>query len=395
MKKTYVLILALLSIIPALKAQQRFNFNINLENVNREFIVIKPSGAIPAGGYPMVLVLHGTGGNGDNFQSKSGWKEKAEAEKFVAVFPSALPYCVVENNDGSQENTAKWMNGGTVNVLCPNNNQTLRNDVHFIRKIVDTLKKTVSINPKKIYAAGFSNGAAMTAKLAVEATDIFAAIACSSSVLNALDSAKPTIKRPIWFVIGTEDDKFIRAPWKEIPYGGDSSLAYFNAPLNRFLEATGLTNSYTKTTTNNFITYAYSTPKAGEKPNLFKYTLVKNMPHIYPNGNNHPISSADVFWEFFNQYTLTPTEELTVGDEKLVRIYPNPANAFTTIDLSAFNTAKTLDITVFNAVGQAVSTQKGSFQESFILKNDNFGKGFFLVKIQIDNQLILKKVMFE
>ena len=379
-----------------LSAQQRINIKFVLDGVEREFIVAKPTGAIPNSGYPVVFALHGTGGDGEGFFNRSGWKEKAEAEKFIAVFPSALTYCVSENPN-TTERTSKWMNGGTVSDLCPNVVQTLRDDVKFIRKIVDTIKKTLTINDKKIYASGFSNGAAMTAKLAVEASDIFAAIACSGSVLNALDTTKPTYKRPIWFTIGTKDDKFIRAPYTEIPYGGDSSLLYFQAPLNRFLNAEGLTNTFTKSTANRFITYTYTTPKAGQPANVFKYTLINDMTHMYPNGDNYPLSSANIFWEFFNQYSLnfTSNDKQVFTDERLIKAYPNPSYDEIQLDFSSLNDGKNSDISVFNPVGQQVFYAKNKGENIVTLKKGDIGKGLFFVKIAIDNQIVVKKILFQ
>ena len=394
-KKASIIILSLF-ISTLICAQQKINVKFMFDGIEREFIVAKPTGATPNGGYPVVFAFHGTGGDGEGFFTRSGWKEKAEQDKFIAVFPSALTYCV-EEKVGVQERTAKWMNGGTMNVICPNVAQTYRDDVRFTRKVLDTLKKTLSINLKKVYAAGFSNGAAMTAKLATEASDIFAAIVCSSSVLNALDTVIPPHKRPIWFVIGTQDDKFIRAPYKEIPYGGDSSLQYFNAPLTRFLNAAGLTNTYTKVVTNKHTTYTYTTPKAGMPNNIFKYTIIKDMEHIYPNGNNYPIESANIFWDFFNQYTLntvSPTKEVVLNGD-LVNAFPNPSNTSITLDLSSFNQAKNKDISVFNAVGQQVFNIKNTASETVVLQKEDVVKGMFFVKIKIDNQLVMKKIIFQ
>lgn len=92
MKKIIYILLWLTPLSPAfiginnIFAQIRRDFTVNFEGVNREFIVVRPSGVVPAGGYPVVFMLHGTSGDGEKFYQGSGWKEKGEAEKFIRFF---------------------------------------------------------------------------------------------------------------------------------------------------------------------------------------------------------------------------------------------------------------------------------------------------------------------
>jgi hypothetical protein len=45
-------------------SQTRVDYKFKFDGVDREFIVSKPSGPVPSGGYPMVMMLHGTTGDG-------------------------------------------------------------------------------------------------------------------------------------------------------------------------------------------------------------------------------------------------------------------------------------------------------------------------------------------
>ena len=51
---------------------------------------------------PVVFMVHGSSQNGPQFYNISGWREQADTNGFIAVFPSALTYCYHEdgNNDG-------------------------------------------------------------------------------------------------------------------------------------------------------------------------------------------------------------------------------------------------------------------------------------------------------
>ncbi|MBK7695637.1 MAG: hypothetical protein IPI30_15400 [Saprospiraceae bacterium] len=94
-------------------AQQWIDASMLVNRELREFVIFKPSGNSPSGGYPLVFMLHGSNQSGPQFYNISGWKEVAEREKFIVVFPTALIYCTTE---GVQ---TKWSHGNTYSVLCP------------------------------------------------------------------------------------------------------------------------------------------------------------------------------------------------------------------------------------------------------------------------------------
>ncbi|MBK8416603.1 MAG: hypothetical protein IPL22_20095 [Bacteroidetes bacterium] len=66
----------------------------------------------------------------------------------------------------------------------------------------------------------------MIHKLAIDAGEVFAAVAGTSAPLMVGDSARPINRIPVWFMVGTLDDRFIVPPFTELPYGGDSILTY-------------------------------------------------------------------------------------------------------------------------------------------------------------------------
>tara|TARA_B100001564_G_C20423947_1_gene571387 strand:- start:87 stop:761 length:675 start_codon:yes stop_codon:yes gene_type:complete len=63
----------------------------------------------------------------------------------------------------------------SVGIVCPE-----EDDVGFILQMVDTIMQNHSIDNSRIYLTGWSNGCGMTQRLAVEASDIFAAAGCMS-----------------------------------------------------------------------------------------------------------------------------------------------------------------------------------------------------------------------
>ena len=332
--------------------QTRIDARMEVDSVMREFIVSVPSGNPPAGGYPLVFMFHGTSQDGEKFYQDSQWKEKGEVEKIITVFPTALRYCVVE--DGQQRTTTKWHNGEAEEISCPG--QYMRNDVNFVHAMLDSITIRYSIDRRRIYASGFSNGMGFASKLAVEMSDVFAAVAGVGAALSESDSTDPKRNIPIWLVLGTLDDKWLKGYEQlgisEFPFN-DTTLAYLSRPIHRYLGAFNLTDAYTKTEVGRTISYRFDTPASGEETSEFRFTLINNMFHVYPDGNNIPIVAADIFWEFFSRFTTPVSAEAVPAASADVVLYPNPARNYLVVT-SGGGRADAMTIVLRTVLGQEV-----------------------------------------
>ena len=75
----------------------------------REFIVYVPP-SIERDRVPVVFVIHGTNSNGQEFyEHPQKWTPKADAEGFIAVYPTALVHCHFV--DGQEMSKTKWASG--------------------------------------------------------------------------------------------------------------------------------------------------------------------------------------------------------------------------------------------------------------------------------------------
>src|SRR4029077_4463307 len=74
---------------------------IAIDGYPRRYVVwVSPKArtAVAAGKrVPLVVMLHGSGGSGGKFLAISGWREKADAEGFVAAFPTGALYFVTKD----------------------------------------------------------------------------------------------------------------------------------------------------------------------------------------------------------------------------------------------------------------------------------------------------------
>ncbi|MBI5646112.1 MAG: T9SS type A sorting domain-containing protein [Ignavibacteriae bacterium] len=342
------LLCALITVLSVTNGQTRIDARVEVDSVMREFIVSVPTGPAPAGGYPLVFMFHGTSQNGEIFYQDSQWKEKGEAQKFITVFPTALRYCVIE--DGQQRTTTKWHNGEAEEISCPG--QYMKSDIHFVRTMLDSIMSRFNIDRRRMYASGFSNGMGFASKLAVEMSDVFAAVAGCGSILSAGDSAKPKRNIPVWTVIGTLDDKWLKAfeglGLTEFPFN-DTTFFYFSRPIHRYIGTFNLADTYTRTEAGRTITYRYSTPASSEPSTEFRFTLVNNMFHVYPNGNNIQFVAADIFWDFFSQYSSPTGTRETPSQPGSVMLYPNPVH-----DVLHISGAGSATLVLRNLLGQEV-----------------------------------------
>jgi polyhydroxybutyrate depolymerase len=170
--------------------------SIKVGNLEREYIVHVPKGYDDSKPVPVVIMCHGGGGTGKAAITETKWNEKADEIGFLAVFPEATrPNMSAPAN--FRNNGQTWNDGS-------GRFQAQVNDVEFISVMIDDLITKFNVDPKRIYATGFSNGASMAFRLGVELSQRIAAIA---PVSGALWFDQPKVSRPIsmLYITGLQD----------------------------------------------------------------------------------------------------------------------------------------------------------------------------------------------
>lgn len=145
-----------------------YTFSLQHQNRTRQYKVHVPKQYHPGQATPLVLSLHGGGGN-MHYQADDDYYHlisKSEQAGFIAVFPNG--YSRLRSGK-----LATWNAG----ICCGKARDANVDDVGFIQKVVADIKTKANIDPKRVYANGMSNGGMMAYRLACELTDTFAAIA--------------------------------------------------------------------------------------------------------------------------------------------------------------------------------------------------------------------------
>ena len=294
----------------------KLRFTTVVDGISREYYVHVPSsytGNLPV---PMVFMLHGTSGDGEKFYDSKGWKEVAEEENFIAVFPSSMRYKIFDLTEGNKT-TTKWNTTPDANwVFQPG--EKGQDDIKFLRKVIVEMQGKFKIDASRIYLNGFSNGGQMAAKCSIEMSDVLAAVAENAGSFYLDTTYIPKRKLPVLFQVGNRDygpgntgpsipmsylDTIISTD--NLDYLGGKHYIIAKAHINNF----NLLPEFVITGDSNvarIATFQPRTPGPGTGYE-FHYILVKDLGHIYPNGNNHILDAPRAHWEWMKNFRLETT----------------------------------------------------------------------------------------
>ena len=191
---------------------QNYTDSILVKGLLRSYLMHLPASYDKSRLWPLVIVLHGGGGEAKTMDPLTDFNALADKQGFVVVYPEAYKHLI--NGPGLSQH---WNDGrGEAGIRAQAENI---DDVAFISALIDHLVQNLSIDEKMVYATGISNGALMSNRLGCELSDKIAAIAPVAGNI-------PQKTAPIWspsraisvlIINGTEDPVM---PFK----GGDVSF---------------------------------------------------------------------------------------------------------------------------------------------------------------------------
>ncbi len=253
----------------------RNHYTTEVEGVSREYYVHVPTAYDAGAPTPVVFMLHGATASGEGTYNNSGWKEVGEDENILTVFPTALAYCY-NNAFGVPTTATRWHSFPPVNNFC--SGQFPKDDVNFLRQVVVDLHKRFNVDSKRIYLVGFSSGAQMGFRCAVEMSDVFAAVVQSGGTyqVDTVFSSRRNV--PIAFELGNTDDTWF-GPGVDLPMTSfDNALGkdpIFKRIINVHVNSFDFESTYTMTgDTSTALTATFrGIPNAGNRE--FTFTLIK------------------------------------------------------------------------------------------------------------------------
>jgi len=270
------------------------------DGIERTYVIRVPHGLDPRRGrVPLVVVLHGGGGNARNAEAMTGFTGKAAREGFIVVYP--------EGTGRFKGRLLTWNAGH----CCGHAMERRSDDVGFIGALLDRLVATHPIDPKRIYVTGMSNGGMMTHRLGIELSHRFAAIAPVVATLFG-DERAPAHPVSALILNGMADLSVPHlggAPGGRFPdaWEGTPALPAL-AQASFWADANGCENTPERHDRGPFVLTRYRCP-GGKDVELY---LVRDNGHAWPGGKagsrrgDTPSPSpdaTDLIWAFFEAHT--------------------------------------------------------------------------------------------
>ena len=172
-------------------------------------------------------------------------------------------------------------------------------DVGFINSVINFLSNEYSIDSKRIYSTGMSNGGYMSYKLACDLSSrIAAVVSVTGSMTNeTTDGCNPTHPTSVAQIHGLQDTV--------VNYDGNG----FSKPIEEVMDYwVNINNCSLEPDTSEIfgnngggIHDVYS--GCDNQTNVELY-LMTNMGHNWPNLNNHDLQASTTIWNFLSKYDI-------------------------------------------------------------------------------------------
>jgi polyhydroxybutyrate depolymerase len=245
-------------------------------NLQRSYLLHTPPDLDTSRPVPVVFVFHGWRNTASSFQPV-GLKELADANGFLLVTP---------NGSGPGDDIS-WNAGG----CCGSAAEDTVDEAAFVRQMLSDLGTLATLDPRRIYAAGFSNGAMLVYRLACEMADTFAAVAPVAGTLF-YSPCQPEEPVSVVHVHGLGDTI--------VPYAGGGDLISGGFPpveqsIATWAQLDGCSSAAQVEQQAGDITHtAYPSCQAGSAVELY---TVQVLGHGWPSAAEFP--AAEVIWDFF------------------------------------------------------------------------------------------------
>lgn len=218
---------------------------------------------------PLVTAQHARGSSAEFYVSLSDMTTIAEERGFIVVFPEAGVY---QQKPGGLPNIPLW-NGSYHGKDF--------DDTGFILKMIADVKSRHNIDETRVYACGQSSGGMMTSALGLAASKEFAAVACSSALIDPEhevpqpEAIEPAV--PYLFLFGENDWMVAGRDGGELEFGCNRDIAKF---VRRMMELYHLNPKPMEYACGEIHFYLYCNE---QKVPMLTVGKVSNMSHaIYP-----------------------------------------------------------------------------------------------------------------
>jgi polyhydroxybutyrate depolymerase len=292
---------------PASRAETYFLAHDGLKRTYRVHLPPSYDGRTPT---PVVIYLHGGGGS-TQAAFRDGVDKYSDKFGFLLVVPAGTG--ILEDKLLAW-NAGGWnARSGNVEKCCGYAAENNVDDVGFIKKMIDEIKRNFNVDETRIYSTGISNGGIMSYTLACELSDKIAAVASVAppGTPKECSALRPI---PVMHIHGTADPC--------APYEGGRAAGCLGSKRYEMQSASEimdvwkningcLPDSQSSYAKGNASCMTYRGCEDGAD---VEFCTIQGMGHTYPSGVQYlsadkigPVShdiSFDQIWEFFKKHPL-------------------------------------------------------------------------------------------
>ena len=361
----------------------------------REYLEYVPSTYSEETPAPVLFMLHGLGDQATNFFNTTNISTIAERKGWIVVCPQATPFNFQIPGMGGYNFGTSWSAGVTVTVTIelygmPFNFDVTVNpdadDSGFLMETLNVLGEEYNLLQDSVFFAGFSLGACMCHRMAIEHGERINAIAAVSGVVgNDMDEMTPTANLNVLEVFGTNDEmiSYENAEVSLQSYGthsiglpAEATVEYWRA-YNQ-CDENPVFEEYPNIQ-NDGLTFEMYSYLNGNHDSRVAFLKVNHGLHRWYTGGSYDIDYMEEIARFF-----TGTIDVTDVNEKPetnLTVYPNPASNF-------INVATQGEVSIYDLCGKLVLQSKGASRiDVSLLPN-----GMYFVKTTDNcNKLIINR----
>ena len=359
----------------SVRGQQTITDTLMYDGVKRTFILYVPASYDQAENVPLLLNMHGLRGTAELQMNYGDFKPISEREGFIIVHLQGL-----KDDQGRNH----WnFNPGSDTV----------DDVGFLSALIDQVSSEYSVDNKRVYSAGFSQGAFMSFYLVCHLGEKIAGIGTVAGATVDSTGFHKGFPMPIIQIHGTFD----------------GLVSYDNYKIQNFMniiadynncESTPEETSVPNSNTSDGSDVTHLLYKNGDKDISVEHFRVNIGGHTWPGtkGNktntNYDIDASEEIWRFLYQFNKDNIVTGLHSTRSLIKttVYPNPFKDEIQIESSA----NIESVNIRNISGQSVFYEKMMEKKSScILKTDELPSSLYTVFVQTERDMqVIKLIKF-
>ena len=253
------------------------------DGLQRDFILYVPQTYNAEVSSPLLFNFHGFGGNAEGQLQNSDFRALAEQNNFILIVPN-----------GSYLAGNRYWNSAS-------SGKGVTDDVGFVSVMLETVSQAYTIDLKRVYAAGMSNGGMMSYYLACALSSKVAAIASVTGDMSLalMTECKPSHATAVMHVHGTEDNI---VPWERSESESIKGVVDFWSNYNN---CSSKNTAKTSDNADGYGEYLGNLHQYSSCDNQVKVYLneIIGMGHIWPTRLGGK-DSEEVIWDFLSQFSI-------------------------------------------------------------------------------------------